>query len=383
MIMLDTLIPFANPYAAYDLRRRKILDAVARVLDTGFYILGPEVEDFEKAFASYLGLACAVGCANGTDALELALRALGAGPGRAVFTVSHTAVATVAAIERTGAVPVLVDIDPVTYTMNPGSLEETIQYLQKSQPRLTPVAIVPVHLYGHPCDMDAILVLAEKYGCAVIEDCAQAHGARYKGRMTGTMGQVAAFSFYPTKNLGALGDAGGIATNDTGLAEKLLALRQYGWKERYISSVAGLNSRLDPVQAAILSIQLTHLEADNAGRKRIAAVYSAELANCGLTLPATMSWADHVFHLYVALCPERTSFMSFLKARGIGTAVHYPAPVHLQPAYKGRLPLAPGGLPVTERIRGEIVSLPMFPQLEERELARICSAVREWAKAGV
>jgi len=374
------IIPFANPNAAYVLRKRKILDVVIRTLDSGQYVLGSEVEIFEKAFASYLGLAYTVGCANGTDALELALRALDAGPGKTVFTVSHTAVATVAAIERAGAVPVLVDIDPITYTMDPDSLEETI--LQKSQPELTPAAIIPVHLYGHPCDLDAILAIAEKHGCAVLEDCAQAHGARYKGRMVGTMGQVAAFSFYPTKNLGALGDAGGIATNDAGLAEKLLALRQYGWKERYISSVPGINSRLDPLQAAILAIQLAHLDADNVERKRIATVYGTELANCGLTLPVVASWAEHVFHLYVALCPERTTFMAFLKARGIGTAVHYPVPVHLQPAYKGRIQLAPGGLPVTQRIRDELVSLPMFPQLEEREMARICSAVREWAKAG-
>ena len=381
--MLHTpFIPFANPRAAYVLRKRDISEAVARAFDSGQYILGAEVEAFEKAFASYLGLAHAVGCASGTDALELALRAPGAGPGKAVFTVSHTAVATVAAIERAGSIPVLVDIDPVTYTMSPASLEEAIRHLQKSCPELTPAAIVPVHLYGHPCDMDAILAVAEKYGCAVIEDCAQAHGARYKGKMTGSMGRAAAFSFYPTKNLGALGDGGAAATRDAALAAEMAALRQYGWKERYISAVPGINSRLDPVQAAILSVQLQHLDADNVARKRIAAVYGAELAGCGLTLPGIAPWAEHVFHLYVALCPERPVFMEFLKTRGIGTAVHYPAPVHLQPAYKERIFFVPGGLPVTERIRDELVSLPMFPQLAEEDVARVCGAVREWARAG-
>jgi len=380
--MNTSFIPFANPHAAYVQRRREIMEAVSRAFDSGQYILGREVENFEQAFASWLGARQAVGCANGTDALELALRALGAGPGQAVFTVSHTAVATVAAIERAGAAPVLVDIEPATYTMNPASLEEAILHLQKSRPELKTSVIVPVHLYGHPCDMEAILALAEKFGCSVIEDCAQAHGARYKGQMAGSLGRVAAFSFYPTKNLGALGDGGAVATDDAALAAEMSALRQYGWKERYISAAPGINSRLDPVQAAILSVQLRHLAADNAGRQRLAAVYGAELAGCGLALPVVASWAEHVFHLYVALCPERSTFMDFLKVRGIGTAVHYPAPVHLQPAYKGRTLLAPGGLPVTEKIAAALVSLPMFPQLPEQDAARVCGAVREWARAG-
>ena len=378
--MTPPFIPFANPGAAYASRKQRIMEAVSRSFDSGYYILGAEVEGFEKAFAAWLGLKHAVGCANGTDALELSLRALGAGPGKAVFTVSHTAVATVAAIERAGAVPVLVDIDPLTYTMNPASLEAAIRHLQKERPELTPAAIIPVHLYGHPCDMDAILALADTHGCVVIEDCAQAHGSRYKGRMVGTMGRAATFSFYPTKNLGALGDAGGVATNDPALAEEMLALRQYGWKERYISAISGINSRLDPVQAAILSIQLEHLDGDNAARQRIAALYNTELANCGLTLPGVAPWADHVFHLYVALCPERPAFMAFLKERGVGTAIHYPAPVHLQPAYKDRILLAPGGLPVTEGIAASLVTLPMFPQLSAADVARVCAVVGEWAK---
>jgi dTDP-4-amino-4,6-dideoxygalactose transaminase len=375
-------IPFANPRAAYALRKQEIMEAVSRTFDSGQYILGPEVEAFEKVFAAYLGLGYAVSCANGTDALELALRGMGVGPGKVVFTVSHTAVATVAAIERAGGVPVLVDIDPVTYTINPVSLEETIRHLQTTRPELIPTAVIPVHLYGHPCDMGGILAIADKYDCLVLEDCAQAHGARYKGCMAGTMGKAAAFSFYPTKNLGALGDAGGVATNDAALAQEMAALRQYGWKERYISAEPGINSRLDPVQAVILAIQLGYLDADNNARKRIAETYGTELANCGLTLPVVAPWAEHVFHLYVALCPNRSTFMAFLKARGIGTAIHYPVPVHLQPAYKERILFTPGGLPVTEGIAASLVSLPMFPQLSDQDTERVCAAVREWAKAG-
>lgn len=376
-------IPFANPAAAYASRKRRILDAIARSFDTGQYILGPEVEVFEKAFAQYLGTRHAIACANGTDALELALRALGVGPGKGVFTVSHTAVATVAAIERAGGVPVLVDVNPASYTMSPESLAETLAYVARHFPEVEPSVIIPVHLYGHPCDMDPILDIAEKNGCLVLEDCAQAHGARYKGRLAGTLGRAASFSFYPTKNLGALGDAGGVATNDAALAGDLAALRQYGWKERYISAVPGINSRMDPVQAAILRIQLSCLEADNTARRRIAARYNDELAGCGLTLPTTADWAEHVYHLYVALCPERGELMPFLHSRAIGTAIHYPLPVHLQPAYKDRIIHAPEGLPVTERIRDALISLPMFPQLGENDLERVCAAVREWASASV
>jgi dTDP-4-amino-4,6-dideoxygalactose transaminase len=379
--MTTPFIPFANPKAAYTPRKQEILKAVARAFDSGCYILGAEVESFEKAFADYLGLVHAVGCASGTDAIELALRGLGAGPGKAIFTVSHTAVATVAAIERAGGVPVLVDIDPTTYTMDSRSLETAIKDIARSR-MLEPSVIIPVHLYGHPCDMDALLAVANTYGCAILEDCAQAHGARYKGRIVGTMGKAASFSFYPTKNLGALGDGGGVATNDATLAEKILALRQYGWKERYISATPGINSRLDPVQAAILAVQLEYLDADNAARRRVASIYADEISECGLVLPAAASWAEHVFHLYVVQCPERAAFMAFLKERGIGTAIHYPAPVHLQPAYKDRILLSSGGLPVTEDLAGRIVSLPMFPQLSDEDADRVCSAVRTWAKAG-
>lgn len=375
---LHALLPFADPHAGYAARRDEILDAIARCLDSGQYILGPEVEAFEREFAAWLGSAHAVGCASGTDAIELALRALGVGPGKAVFTVSHTAVATVAAIERTGAVPVLVDIDAATFTMAPASLAEAVDAVRNLHPELTPAVVIPVHIYGHPCDMDAIAAIADQYGLAVLEDCAQAHGARYKGRVTGSMGVAAAFSFYPTKNLGALGDGGAVAVNDAALADELTALRQYGWKQRYISAVPGINSRLDPLQAAILRIQLRHLDADNAARKRLAALYTGGLSGSGLILPQTAPWAEPVFHLYVVRCPDgRDDFRDFLRRKGIGTAVHYPQPVHLQPAYRART-LAPCGLAVTEHVAGELVSLPMFPQLGEAAVERVADAVREW-----
>lgn len=376
-------IPFANPHAAYAQRRQEILDCVARFFDSGQYILGPEVDSFEKDFSAWLGLGHTVACANGTDAIELALRALGVGAGKAVFTVSHTAVATVAAIERAGGVPVLVDIDAASYTMSPSSLDEAITYLRNHHPAVTPAVVIPVHLYGHPCDMDAILSIAAQHGLSVLEDCAQAHGACHKGRKVGTMGAAAAFSFYPTKNLGALGDGGAVATNNATLADELAALRQYGWKARYISALPGINSRLDPVQAAILKIQLRHLDADNAARQRLAAIYAKELGTSDLILPQTASWAQSVFHLYVVRCPkDRDALMHFLRKRGIGTAIHYPQPVHLQPAYKARIILAPAGLPVTEEIMHGLVSLPMFPQLGEAEVQRVCGAVREWCGAG-
>ena len=380
--MTTSFIPFASPHAAFARRKQEIMRAVERSFDSGYYILGAEVESFEKIFAAYLGVKHATGCASGTDALELALRAFGVGPGTAVFTVSHTAVATVAAIERSGGVPVLVDIAPDTYTMSASSLEAAIEHVLASHPGLVPAVVIPVHIYGHPCDMDAIMSVAQKYPLLVLEDCAQAHGARYKNKITGSLGQAAAFSCYPTKNLGALGDAGIVATNDTRLAEEMSALRQYGWKERYISAVPGINSRLDPVQAAVLSVQLKYLDEDNAARRAIAARYDNELAGCGLVLPMTAEWAEPVFHLYVVRCEKRGAFMEFMRGRNIGTAVHYPQPVHMQPAYKERIITSPGGLPVTEEIAQQLVSLPMFPQLDEPSLASICSAIHEWSKAG-
>ena len=269
------MIPQTDPRASYLEHKAEIDTAIQRVLDSGWYILGKEVDAFERAFAAYVGITHAIGVANGTDALELALRACGIGPGDLVFTVSHTAVATVAAIELVGATPVLVDIDPATYTLDPNCLEAALAHPPAGRPK----AVIPVHLYGQPADMPAILELVRRYDLYIIEDCAQSHGAKLAGRMTGSWGDIAAFSFYPTKNLGALGDGGMVVTKDHDLAEKVQLLRQYGWKKRYVSEYPGGNSRLDELQAAILHSKLPYLDLENHRRREIASQYSELLGH--------------------------------------------------------------------------------------------------------
>jgi dTDP-4-amino-4,6-dideoxygalactose transaminase len=340
---------------------------MARVLASGWYILGEEVAAFEREFAAYAGASHAIGVASGTDAIQLALRALGVGVGDEVATVSHTAVATVAAIELSGATPVLVDIDPETFTMDAACLERAMNRHVK--------AIVPVHLYGHPADLAAILPIAGRHGAAVIEDCAQSHGAALGGRATGTWGHAGAFSFYPTKNLGALGDGGAVLTSDVELAARIRALREYGWRERYVSSEAGLNSRLDEMQAAILRVKLHYLDAENARRREIASWYNQLLAGLPLTLPTVSISATHVFHQYVVRTALRDPLRDHLKQSGIGALIHYPVPVHLQPAYRGRVILA-GTLASSEAAAREVLSLPMFPELPGNAVERVCAAVR-------
>ncbi len=363
-------IPQTDPKAGYLAHRAEIDRAVAEVLESGWYILGQQVTAFEAEFAAFLATAQVVSVANGTDALHLALRACGVGPGDAVITVSHTAVATVAAIELAGAVPILVDIDPVTFTMDPRHLAVTLEtYATGEYGRLK--AIVPVHLYGHPADMPAIVELARSYDLYVIEDCAQAHGAAIEGRKVGTWGHLAAFSFYPTKNLGALGDGGAVATNEAGLAEQVRLLREYGWRERYISSEQGLNSRLDELQAAILRVKLRYLDEDNRRRRELAGSYDRLLAPSQLALPQIQKGVEHVYHQYVVRSRQRDELRAFLKNNGVGALIHYPVPVHLQPAYKDRVPLGPGGLGQTEQTCREILSLPMYPQLELAQIEQV------------
>jgi dTDP-4-amino-4,6-dideoxygalactose transaminase len=343
----------ADPHANYLAHRGEIDTAIARVLNAGRYILGPEVESFEREFAAYLGVAHVVGVANGTDALAIALRACGIGPGDQIATVSHTAVATVAAIELMGAIPVLVDIDPATFTIDCDALE-----------KLDVRAILPVHLYGHPADMPRIIDLAElaqRRGVKVIEDCAQSHGASIDGRNTGAWGDAAAFSFYPTKNLGAIGDGGAVATNDPHVADRARSLREYGWKERYVSESPGMNSRLDELQAAILRVKLRHLDRANARRREIADAYSSALAGTDLVLPTTQPRAVHAWHQYVIRSSQRDRLREALRQHGIGTLIHYPVPVHMQPAYRGRLNHGP--LPESERAAEEVLSLPIYPEL--------------------
>lgn len=369
------MIPQADPGAGYRAQKAEIDAAVQRALESGWYILGKEGAAFEAEFGAWLGEGQhAVGCANGTDALALILRGLGIGPGMTVVTVSHTAVATVAAVEMVGATPLLLDIDPDTYTMDP---DELLSVLDHPPPGLPPIrAVIPVHIYGQAVDLAPMLEACAARGIPLIEDCAQCHGATLGGAKLGTLGTAAAFSLYPTKNLGALGDGGVLATRDAALAERIAAIRQYGWKERYISSMVGVNSRLDEVQAAILRVKLTALDAGNARRQAIGAAYDAALAGGPIAPPARRPGAAHVFHQYVLRSEHRAELQARLKAQGIGTGIHYPVPVHLQSAYKDRTPLGPAGCAETAKAAEEVLSLPMYPELTDGQVERICAALR-------
>lgn len=367
-------IPFNNLKPGYDAHKDEIDAAVARVLASGWYILGEESLAFEREFAAFCGVPDAVGVNSGTDALVLALRALGIGAGDEVITVAHTAVATVAAIALVGATPVLVDIDPLTYTLDPAALTEAITPHTR--------AVIPVHLYGQPADMDAILQIAARANIVVIEDCAQAHGSTYRQSPIGTLGDVACFSFYPTKNLGAMGDGGAVISKDSAVTEQVRLLREYGWtpQARYVSQIPGMNSRLDEVQAAILRVRLGYLAAENAARVRIAARYCELIAGEELQeeilLPRALPDRTHVWHLFVVRVRQRERVRELLAAEGIGTGIHYPVPVHLQPAYQRGGVRVPMPLTVTEQIAGEIVSLPMHPYLRDDEIVRVADALK-------
>lgn len=363
----------ANPGAGYLELKPEIDAAVARALASGWYILGAEGRAFEAEFATWLGTSHAVGCGNGTDALALALRGLGIGPGKSVATVSHTAVATVAAIEMTGATAVLIDIEPLLYTMDPVELGSVLAHPPAG---LAPIsAIIPVHLYGQPADLIPILALGRQYGIPVIEDCSQAHGATLGGRHVGTFSEASCFSLYPTKNLGALGDAGVVATNDAALAANIAALRQYGWHTHYVSDDAGVNSRLDEIQAAILRVKLAHLDAQNARRQAIASRYDAAVATTSLEAPLRRAGATHVFHQYVVRAVKRGPLQARLRAEGVATGVHYPMPVHEQAAYEGRVALGPSGCRHSAWASGEVLSLPMYPQLTDAQVDIVCAAL--------
>ena len=365
------MIPQANPGAGYRALKPEIDAAVARVLDSGWYILGQEGRAFESAFAAWLGQGSqAIGCGNGTDAIALALRGLGIGPGCTVVTVSHTAVATVAAIESTGATPLLLDIEPAFYTMDPAELAAVLAHPPAGLPPIR--AVVPVHLYGQVADIEVIESLCARHDVALIEDCAQAHGAKRNGRMAGTFGHAATFSFYPTKNLGALGDGGAVAVRDPDLAGRIAALRQYGWHKHYISDAVGVNSRLDEIQAAILSVKLAHLDAATARRRAIAARYDAVLAE---RRPLQRRGSEHVYHLYVTRSAARDAEQARLRGRGVGTGVHYPVPVHLQPAYADRVALGPARCVETERASREVLSVPLYPELTDEQVDQVCAAL--------
>lgn len=360
-------IPVADPRAQYFAQRTMIDSAIRRVLERGRYILGEEVRAFESEFATYIGVRHAIGVASGTDAIQLALRALGVGCGDEVISVSHTAVATIAAIELTGARPVLVDIELDSMGLDPACLGAAITDHTR--------AIVPVHVYGHPVDLGPILAIARARGVAVVEDCAQAHGARYAGRRVGAWGHAGCFSFYPTKNLGALGDGGMVVTDDADLAARVRRLREYGWVERFVSEEPGLNSRLDEIQAAVLRVKLRHLDRDNARRARLALVYREGLTGLDLLVPRPRPGVDHVYHLYVVRSRRRDALARQLAAHGIGSAIHYPVPIHRQPAYRDRLRL-PAGLPRTEEAAAQVLSLPLHPRLGADALGAVIDVLR-------
>jgi dTDP-4-amino-4,6-dideoxygalactose transaminase len=363
-------VPFNDLARSTAAVRADVDAALARVLDRGWFILGGEGEAFEREFAEFCGSAHAVGVGSGTDAIELALRTLGLGPSDEVVTQANTCVPTISAIERAGATPVLCDVEPAAGTMDPESLRAAIG------PRTR--AVVPVHLYGQCGDVDAIADVAQERQVEVVEDCAQAHGATLRGRHAGTIGRLGCFSFYPTKNLGALGDGGAVLAQDDGLAERLRRLRTYGQTDRYVHAEKGVNSRLDELQAAGLRAKLPHLQAWNRRRTKIAASYEEALHDSPVTPLERLEGREHVFHLFVVTTPDRTAFQAHLLDEGVQTLIHYPLPVHRQPGYTE---LADGPVPLTnaERLCAEVVSLPIYPELRDDEVDRVSQAVRSFA----
>lgn len=360
-------IPFLDLGAAYRELKTEIDAAIHRVLDSGWYILGPEVDAFEAEWAAWCEADHAVGVANGLDALILALRALDIGPGDEVIVPSNTYIATWLAVTAVGARPVPVEPDPATHNIDPARIAASITPATK--------AILPVHLYGQPADLDPILALARQHGLSVIEDAAQAHGARYKGRRIGAHGDVVCWSFYPGKNLGALGDGGAVTTNRADLADRIRVLRNYGSRVKYVNEVQGVNSRLDPIQAAVLRAKLPHLDAWTDRRRAIAAAYAEGLRNSGLILPHVPNWAEPAWHLYVVRSPDRDGLQKRLAEAEVGTLIHYPIPPHMQAAYAG-LGLSPASLPLARDLAAEVLSLPMGPQLPLADAAQVIEAVR-------
>lgn len=364
------MIPFVELKSQYLSIKDEIDAAISEVFDSGWFILGKQCAAFEEEFASYHGGGIAVGCASGTDAIHLALRAVGVNPGDEVITVANTCVPTACGIAASGARIVLCDASDDTLTMNPESLRQAITPNTR--------AIVPVHLYGHPCDMGIIMEIARAHELKVVEDCAQAHGALYRGKKCGAFGDAAAFSFYPSKNLGAYGDGGAVLTRDAEVAESVRALRNYGEESRYRSVREGFNSRLDELQAAVLRVKLRHLDAWNEARRARAGAYAVALANIGARLPVEFDWAKSNYHLYVVRTPHRDALRKHLHHEGIDTQIHYPTPLHLQPAY-AHLGYRRDAFPISERACGEVLSLPMYPELAMEDVQRAAGAVQRFS----
>jgi dTDP-4-amino-4,6-dideoxygalactose transaminase len=363
-------IPFVDLQAQHAPLAAEIQQAIARVSLAGDFILGRDVRAFEEEFAVYCQAAHGIGVDSGISALELSLRALGIAPGDEVITVSHTFIATASSISFTGAKPVFVDVDPATYTMDAKQIEAKITPRTK--------AILPVHLYGQAADMQPILAIAERHKLLVIEDAAQAHGAKYKEKRVGGLADAGCFSFYPAKNLGAFGDGGIVITQNAQVAEKLRMLRNYGQREKYHHVFLAYNRRLDTIQAAILWVKLKHLDAWNAARRQAAEMYRQELSGISdIVLPATGADRDHVYHLYVIQHPRRDALADHLQKHGISAGLHYPVPVHLQECYRD-LKMATGSLPITESLAGRILSLPMFPGITPGQIERVGTAIRQF-----
>lgn len=360
------MIPFLDLKGPYLELKPELDEAIARVVSSGWFIGGGEVDQFEADYATYCGCTHAVGVANGLDALHLALRAMDVGPGDEVIVPSNTYIATWLAVSQCGATPVPVEPDAQTFNINPALIEAAITPRTK--------VILPVHLYGQPADMDPILAIARKHGLRVLEDGAQAHGARYKGRRIGAHGDAVAWSFYPGKNLGAMGDGGAVTTNDEQLADRIRVMRNYGSRVKYVNEVQGYNSRLDPLQAAILRVKLAHLDDWNNRRRAIAAHYQQGLANCGLRLPQLPEWAESVWHLYVVQCPQRDALQKALANNGVGSLIHYPIPPHLQQAYSTDV-WSEAGFPLSERMANEALSLPIGPHLLHEQTEEVIKHV--------
>jgi len=363
------LIPFGDLRLQYRAIKVELDRAIQSVLEDGWFILGKNVSAFEREFADYCRAAFAVGVANGTEALQLALMACDVGPEDEVITTPLSATFTALAISATGAIPKFVDIDPETYNLDPQRLEKAIGPRTK--------AIIPVHLYGQPADMEPILTIAQQHGLLVIEDAAQAHGAEYRGRKVGTLADVACFSFYPSKNLGAFGDGGMVVTDKEAIAERVRILRNGGQRGRYEHLLLGRNSRLDELQAAILRVKLAHLDEWNARRRHLAALYTALLGDSEVDPPLELPDVKHVYHLYVIRSTHRDKLQQHLAQQDIGTAVHYPTPIHLQDAYHW-LELGRGSFPEAEHAAEQVLSLPIYPELTDTKVRQVAAHIREW-----
>ncbi|MCD4652968.1 DegT/DnrJ/EryC1/StrS family aminotransferase [bacterium] len=363
----------ANPGAGYRAHKEEIDSIISDVMSSGWYIMGSHSSEFERNFASYIGVENCVGVASGTDAVHFSLRACGISRGDNVLTVSHTAVATVAAIEWLGALPVFVDIVPDTFTID---IEKTEEILSQSSHPIK--AVIAVHLYGHPVNIPALKKVTDKYGVILIEDCAQAHGAKMNGKMIGSFGHCSAFSFYPTKNLGAFGDGGAVVCDLQSFADRVNSLKQYGWQKRYISDAKGYNSRLDELQAAILNCKLRWLDKDNDQRRKIAKKYNQAFKELPVEIPVELPDCKHVYHQYVIKSRERNELKEHLNKMDIKTGILYPVPIHKQPAYCHENSLTVPDLKVTERIVDEILSLPVYPELLDSETDTVIDAVKSF-----